>query len=208
MSSDTAPGKPPIGRPRGFDRDQALYLALVTFWERGYEGTSVADLTRRLGIAPPSLYAAFGDKRTLFIEAVDLYYARFVEFLDQVLDSSGSARDAITALLRGVAVYYTNPDQPRGCLVNTTPPPAGDPEAWTYLQSLRNGVRDRLRRRIQTGLDAGELPAGTDVDELADLYWNTILGMSMRSRDGSTRAELERTAETIMSTWPEQRTPR
>jgi AcrR family transcriptional regulator len=160
------------------------------------------DGTQQLGITPPSLYAAFGDKRTLFVEAVDVYYARFVGFLDATLGASGSARDAITALLRGIAAYYSDPDQPRGCLVNTTPPPAGDSETRAYLQSLRDGVRDRLRRRILIGAEAGELPAGTDVDELAELYWNTILGMSMRSRDGATRGELERTAEVIMITWP------
>jgi AcrR family transcriptional regulator len=198
----TSPQPRPTGRPRGFDREVALEKALVTFWERGYDGTSIADLTREMGIAPPSLYAAFGDKRSLFIEAVDRYFVRFAGFLDAVLGAQETARGAINAVLHGVAAFYSAPDQPRGCLVNTTPPPAGDAEAWSYLQGLRTSVQVRLQQRIQEGADAGELPPGTDVESLAELYWNTILGMSMRSRDGSSQAELDRTADTVMNLWP------
>jgi TetR/AcrR family transcriptional regulator, copper-responsive repressor len=190
------------GRPRGFDREAALHTVLSIFWERGYDGTSVADLTAALGIAPPSLYAAFGDKRALFMEAVDTYYAFFVKFLDAKMLAADTAREAIDAVLHGVAEFYSSPDQPRGCLINTSPPPAGDGAAWAYLQGLRSGVRNRLRERIQVGVDAGELTSGADVDALADLYWNTILGMSMRSRDGASRAELDRTVAAVMMIWP------
>jgi hypothetical protein len=116
--------------------------------------------------------------------------------------AAGTAREAINAVLHGVAEFYSNPDQPRGCLINTSPPPAGDSAAWAYLQGLRSGVRDRLRQRIQAGADAGELASGADVDALADVYWNTILGLSMRSRDGASRAELDRTVAAVMMIWP------
>jgi AcrR family transcriptional regulator len=190
------------GRPRGFDREQALHRAVTIFWERGYDATSIADLTRDLGIAPPSLYAAFGDKRTLFIEAVDTYYSYFVKFLDEALEGAATAREAIEAVLNGVAEFYSDPTQPLGCLINSVSPPAGDPNTDHHLRQLRRNVRDRLRQRIQRGADAHELPPDTNLDELADLYWNTILGMSIRSRDGATRPELERTAALVMKAWP------
>src|SRR3954468_19902431 len=95
-----------LGRPRGFDRSVALEDALQAFWEQGFESTSIADLTRRLGIAPPSLYAAFGDKRALYLAVLDLYYHRFVKFLDQTLTAPGSRRDAIAMMLLGIARFY------------------------------------------------------------------------------------------------------
>src|SRR5436190_2361225 len=98
-----------LGRPRGFDRTAALEDALQAFWEQGFESTSIAGLTRRLGIAPPSLYAAFGDKRALFLEVLNLYYDRFVQFLNQTLDVPGARRDAIAEMLLGIARFYTTP---------------------------------------------------------------------------------------------------
>jgi AcrR family transcriptional regulator len=194
-----------VGRPWSFDREQALHQAMETFWARGYDGTSVADLTDTLGIAPPSLYKAFGDKRALFRAAVDMYYAYFIDYLDTALDDAPTAHDAISAVLHGVAEFYSRPGQPRGCLVNTSPPPAGDAETWAYLRGLRIEVRNRLRDRIQVGVEAGELGREVDIERLADLYWNTILGMSMRSRDGAGAEQLHDTATGVMATWPPPR---
>src|SRR3954465_5323951 len=125
-----------LGRPRGFDRSVALDAALQAFWEQGFESTSIAGLTRRLGIAPPSLYAAFGDKRALFLEVLDLYYSRFVEFLDQTLAGPGPRREAIAAMLLGIARFYSTPGLPRGCMVNTGAAPTGEPILLARLAEL------------------------------------------------------------------------
>ena len=168
-----------LGRPRGFDRTVALDGALQAFWEQGFESTSIVDLTRRLGIAPPSLYAAFGDKRALFLEVLDLYYGRFVQFLDQTLAVPGARRDAIAAMLLGIARFYSTPGLPRGCMVNTVGVPTGEPVLLARLAELRSSVQERLRRET-----------------------HTVLGMSLRSRDGADRDELESTARSIMTIWP------
>jgi AcrR family transcriptional regulator len=191
------------GRPRGFDLGEALDKALMAFWAHGYEATSINDLTRALGIGPPSLYAAFGDKRSLFKEAVEVYYRRFVDYLDPILRESPTAKAGIAAMLMAVADFYTVPDQPRGCLVNTVAPPAGDEDVAGYMESLRDAVRSRLIDRIQGGALNGELPAGADPSAIGELYWTAILGMSMRSRDGATREELRTTARTMMAAWPD-----
>ncbi|MEV5714757.1 TetR/AcrR family transcriptional regulator [Amycolatopsis mediterranei] len=191
-----------LGRPRGFDRTVALDGALRAFWEQGFESTSIADLTRRLGIAPPSLYAAFGDKRALFLEVLDRYYGRFAEFLDQTLAVPGARRDAIAAMLLGIARFYSTPGLPRGCMVNTVAVPAGEPVLLARLAELRSSVQERLRREARAAADAGELPRDLEPDVLAAVIWTTVLGMSLRSRDGADRAELESTARSIMAIWP------
>ncbi|MEV6411174.1 TetR/AcrR family transcriptional regulator [Kribbella sp. NPDC051718] len=194
-----------LGRPRGFDRTVALDGALQAFWEQGFESTSITDLTRRLGIGPPSLYAAFGDKRALFLEVLDLYYARFVEFLDQTLAAPSPRRDAIAAMLLGIARFYSTPGLPKGCMINTMTAPAGEPILQARLAELRSSVQARLQREMRTAADAGELPQDLQPDTLAAVIWTTVLGLSMRSRDGANRAELESTARSIMTIWPPTR---
>jgi AcrR family transcriptional regulator len=101
-----------MARPRSFDRDAALDTAMRLFWERGYEETSIGDLTRAMGIAAPSLYAAFGDKRALFEEAVERYEA----LPDAPLDEGSTER-----ILMRAAEAYTKADRPRGCFILSEP---------------------------------------------------------------------------------------
>lgn len=101
------------GRPRSFDRDAALDKAMLAFWENGYEATSIADLTRALGIGAPSLYAAFGDKRKLFDEVVVVYGGRYADFAGVALAEEPTARAAIGRILREAAEIYTDPAHPR-----------------------------------------------------------------------------------------------
>jgi AcrR family transcriptional regulator len=194
-----------LGRPRGFERSVALEDALQAFWEQGFESTSIADLSRRLGIGPPSLYAAFGDKRTLYLEVLDQYFDRFVQFLDQTLAVPGSRRDAIAAMLLGIARFYSTPGLPRGCMVNTTTMPTGEPVLLARVTEMRASVQERLRRETRTAANTGELPQDIQPDALAAVIWTAVLGLSMRSRDGAARDELESTARLIMTIWPPAR---
>ena len=189
------------GRPRAFDRTAALETATRLFWTRGYDSVSIADLTGALGISTPSLYAAFGDKRTLFFEAVD----HFQDAYGIALGTDRSARAAVHQLLRDAAAAYTDPGLPPGCMVisgavNTT---AESADIGAALATRRRGLQLAITRRIRQAVRTGELPAETDVTGLAGFFTATIQGMSQRARDGASRRELQAVAETAMRAWPE-----
>ncbi|WP_037731685.1 TetR/AcrR family transcriptional regulator [Streptomyces megasporus] len=192
------------GRPRSFDRDTALEKALRAFWEHGYETTSIADLTRAMGIAAPSLYAAFGDKKTLFEEVVEVYVRRYGGFIGRALAEEPTARSAVGRVLREAAVEYTEPGRPPGCLVinaavNAAPASAEVTEA---LRGMREENVHALTSRIRAGVEAGELPEETDAAALARFVGAVLQGMSQQARDGAGREELEAVAATAMRAWP------
>ena len=193
-----------MGRPRSFDREKALEDAVAVFWEHGYDTTSVAMLTKALGIGAPSLYAAFGDKRALFLEAVDRYMRTYGAFTQRALVEEPNARDAVERLLREAAVAYTRPERPHGCLlisaaINSSPQSA---DIAAQLRELRNeGVR-ALEVKIAEAGRTGELPAGTDDHALAVFFSAVLQGMSAQAREGATRTSLEQIAEAALHAWP------
>ncbi|RNL87416.1 TetR/AcrR family transcriptional regulator [Halostreptopolyspora alba] len=196
-----------LGRPRSFDRDAALRAATEVFWENGYEATSVNDLTRALGITPPSLYAAFGSKSALFTEAVERYRATIGAGVMDAFRTASSARAGVEAMLRTAAVDYTDPAHPAGCLIISAAATCGprSREVERYLRRLRNVNVDTIAERIRTDVENGTLPEDTDPGALASYYAAVLQGMSQRARDGADREELERTAELAMRAWPEGR---
>ncbi|MEU1475755.1 TetR/AcrR family transcriptional regulator [Streptomyces sp. NPDC005760] len=192
----------PRGRPRSFDRETALEKAIRAFWEHGYEATSVSDLTRVMDIGAPSLYAAFGDKRSLFEEVVREYGVRYGSFGDRALTEEPTARAAVRRMLREAAVEYTAPGRPRGCLVIHAATNCSTPEVEESLRRRRNAGIAALESRIGADIAAGELPAGTDAAALARCTGAVIQGMSQQARDGASRQELEAVAEIAMTIWP------
>ncbi|WP_458245603.1 TetR/AcrR family transcriptional regulator [Streptomyces sp. MAI_2237] len=192
----------PRGRPRSFDRETALEKAVMAFWEHGYEGTSVSDLTRVMGIGAPSLYAAFGDKRALFDEVVSVYDARYGSFVDRALAEEPSARAAVARVLREAAAEYTAPGRPHGCLVVHAAANCTTPEVEQSLRERRNATIAAIRGRIEADAAAGEMPAGVDARALARHTGAMIQGMSQQARDGASREELEALAEIAMAIWP------
>jgi TetR/AcrR family transcriptional regulator, copper-responsive repressor len=192
------------GRPRSFDRDAALDGAIAVFWEHGYDATSIAMLTEALGIGAPSLYAAFGDKRILFTEALNRYLHTHAAFTQRALAEEPRARDAIARLLREAAAAYTRPGLPRGCLLisattNCSPASAGIAD---HLRDLRAAGTRALQDKITTAVRAGQLPAGTDPHALAVFYAATLQGMSAQARDGAAQTDLEQIADTALRAWP------
>jgi AcrR family transcriptional regulator len=193
------------GRPRAFDRDTALDAATRLFWERGYEATSVGELTEAMGIRPGSLYAAFGDKKSLFKEVVYSYGRSAAgAFMSVALDEEPTAYGAFARILREAAVVYTDPSHPAGCLTisaatNVTPQ---DAEVAAFLRDLRNKNLDVFRARLQAAQQAGELPAATNPRAMAAYFAAVIQGMSQRAADGATAAELTETAELALTAWP------
>ncbi|MFE1880740.1 TetR/AcrR family transcriptional regulator [Streptomyces diastatochromogenes] len=190
------------GRPRSFDRATALEKALMAFWEHGYEATSVSDLTRIMGIGAPSLYAAFGDKRTLFEEVVRVYADTHGAFGDRALAEEPTARAAVERTLREAAAEYTDPAHPYGCLVVHAATNCTSPEVEQLLRERRNAGIATVVSRIRADVAAGRLPAGTDAVALARHTGAMIQGMSQQARDGASRAELEALAEIAMAIWP------
>jgi AcrR family transcriptional regulator len=189
------------GRPRTFDRDLALRRAVVLFWEQGYEGTSIADLTSAMGIAAPSLYAAFGSKEELFREAVASYAADSVT--DRALAREPTAYAAVAAMLHDNADDYSDPATPPGCML-VLGAPVGTPEHSGIRQSLaaeRRGTVDRIRARLDRGIAEGDLPTGTGTAALADFYSTVLDGMSIKARDGATGAELHAIADAALAAW-------
>jgi AcrR family transcriptional regulator len=190
------------GRPRSFDRETALEKAILAFWERGYEGTSVADLTEVMGIGAPSLYAAFGDKRSLFEEVVTAYGTRYGSFGDRALTEERTARAAVARMLREAAAEYTEPGRPHGCLVIHAATNCTTPEVEDSLRERRNANIAAIESRISAAVAAGELPADADAAALARHTGALIQGMSQQARDGATKEQLEAVAELAMRVWP------
>jgi AcrR family transcriptional regulator len=183
-----------MARPRSFDRDTALACALEAFWRHGYDQTSINDLTEAMGIKPPSLYAAFGDKQTLFDEVVERYQSDPTSFISVAL-LEPDAKRAIERLLHEAADQYTRNDQPRGCMVLSEPKLAAH-----RAESLRS-----LTDRIQRGIDDGDLPAATDAAALSRYLASVLSGMSAAARDGATAAELHTTADLALAALPTSR---
>ncbi|MFI6447971.1 TetR/AcrR family transcriptional regulator [Kitasatospora sp. NPDC050543] len=190
------------GRPRSFDREAALEQAMRLFWERGYEATSVADLTAAMGIRPPSLYAAFGDKRSLFEEVVATYRRTYGARGAQAMAEEPTARAAVARLLREAAAAGTDPAHPWGCLLVSSAVNCTSPEVDQSLRELRDANLRVIESRIRADVAAGHEPPGTDAHALAVFTATVILGMSQRARDGAGRAELEQVADTAMRAWP------
>ncbi|OEV05888.1 TetR/AcrR family transcriptional regulator [Streptomyces oceani] len=190
------------GRPRSFDRGTALERAIRAFWEEGYEATSIADLTEVMGIGAPSLYAAFGDKRTLFGEVIEVYVREYGGFIDRALEEEGTARGALSRVLHDAAGEYTTPGRPPGCLIATAASNGGSGDATEALCEKRRANENRFESRIRAGVAAGELPADTDARALAQFTGVVMHGMSQQARDGANHTELLAVADTAMRAWP------
>ncbi|CAL9639567.1 HTH-type transcriptional repressor ComR [Actinosynnema sp. ALI-1.44] len=180
------------GRRRGFDREEVLDQVTRAFWRAGYDATSVADLTKLTGVNPPSLYAAFGDKKALFTEVVERYARTYGAFTTRAIAEEPTARRAVERVLREAAVEYTAADRPRGCLILSAP------ELGHLREAAVAAVEDKIRHDVTTG----ELPARTDPHALAVYVAAVVRGMSDLARDGATREELRHVAEAAMSAWP------
>ena len=192
------------GRPLSFNRNAALNEAMLLFWRHGYEATSLRDLTAAMGVTPPSIYAAFGDKKRLFLEAVDRYLSGPVTS-DTIIEEAATARDAAWGLLRASAVGFTGTDTPPGCLLASAAISCAATAADVQgeLAAIRRRIEARLRDRIIRAIEAGELSGEAEADALAGHIMAVIQGMSTLARDGATREKLMRVAAIAMLSWPE-----
>lgn len=191
------------GRPLGFDRDAALHQAMLLFWRHGYEATSVNHLTLAMGITPPSLYAAFGDKKQLFLEAVNRYLSGPVRS-ETIIDEAPTAREAAMGLLNASAVGFTGASTPAGCLLASSTiscsPAAVDVQR--ILAEIRQSIEKRLRNKIVRDPTTVKVTAAVGAEALAGYIMAVIQGMSTLARDGAPRRKLLAVASAAMSAWP------
>jgi AcrR family transcriptional regulator len=193
-----------IGRPRGFDRDAALEAAMFLFWRKGFAATSMNDLCGTMGVGSPSLYAAFGSKEALYLEAIEHYIRTKGPPVWYKLAEGATARTGIENLL--IAAINSMPRSrttPAGCMAALAA--VGDewPTAITrVVKKVRLEMLGMLRSRLEAAANKGELPASTDIDGLSRFYLSVYQGMAIQARDGATQAELRAVVAAAMAAWP------
>ena len=195
---------PRRGRPRTFDREDALLRAMKVFWALGYEGATLEDLQRAMGgIGAPSFYAAFGSKEQLFREAVELYSRTLGAPMMQALVEGPTARASVEALLHSAIQAFRKPGAPRGCMLvlgamNSAP---AKKSVQDYLRSLRKRRSQAVAQRLQRGVAEGELPSTLDPSALAAFVVTVIDGLAIQAKDGVSRQSLDFAADCAMSAW-------
>lgn len=189
------------GRPRNFDRDEALRRARDVFWERGYEGTSLVDLQEAMGGIPaPSFYAAFGSKENLFREVIQLHCKTEGSGPPRALQEGSTARTSIEAMLHAAVKAFSQKDKPHGCLlvINCTD---SNHKIQEHMRELRLERHQLIRERLERGVAEGDLPKGADTATIAFFYITVVDGLALQARDGASRKALMAAANCAMAAW-------
>lgn len=191
------------GRPRQFNTEEALDKALHVFWEKGYEGASLPDLTEAMGINRPSLYAAFGNKEELFRKALDRYIELKKKHMEEIL-SEPTAKKAVQKLLYGIADGSACTESPKGCLLVQGALSCGD-EAQAIKQELANrraATESVLRRRFERSIAEGDLPPTASASDLARYVSAVMQGMAVQSTGGASPEDLRGIADWALKSLP------
>jgi AcrR family transcriptional regulator len=192
-----------MGRPREFDLDTALATAEELFWRKGYDGTSLSDLTKAMGIVAPSFYFAFKSKEGLFQAVLERYQRERLGYVEEALNEP-TARAVAEGLLYGMANSLTEPSCPPGCLaINNSMPAAGssDPVRLT-LAGYRKRLQLQLTSRFERAIEEGDLCEQAEPDALARYVLTVGWGMAIEAQSGATRAHLRATVEMALKAWP------
>lgn len=187
------------GRPRSFDRQKALVLAMEMFWRRGFAATSIADLCSALSIAPPSLYAAFNSKERLYEECISYYMEKIAPQIWDGFRKATTARAAVEAFLQDSANVLPGTNKPSGCMVTLSD--ARGEHLGQFIEEARRQGLLLVERRIEEGVAAGEITSGADPAAIARYVLSVQQGMSIQARDGSTANELREVADAAMKAW-------
>ncbi|WP_213807197.1 TetR/AcrR family transcriptional regulator [Granulicella sp. dw_53] len=190
-----------MGRTREFDVDTAIEVAAKLFWEKGYEGTSLADLTGGMGINPPSFYIAFKSKAALFRLVLQRYREQYLGFAAQALEEK-TARAVAERLLFGYADLLSSPDHPPGCLAMNSAWIADGDGIREELKEHREFRKKALRKRFQKAIAEDDLPVGTSAEALANYVMVVAWGMALEGQGGAGRRELRALARSAMNAWP------
>ncbi len=196
-----------MGRPREFDIDTAIKAATELFWRKGYEGTSLTDLTGAMGITPPSFYFAFGNKEKLFRRVIEQYYEMQLELLESALREP-TVRGVAERFLYGYADVLTRPSHAPGCLaLNSSLPSAEDDTVRAWLANLRGELVVRLRKRLAKARGTADLPMNADPAVLARYIAVIAWGLAVEAQSGAKRKDLYRTIAAGLTAWPPASVP-
>ncbi len=191
------------GRPRGFCMEQALETALQLFWRKGYEGTSMSDLTEAIGVSRPSLYTAFGSKEELFRKALDRYTEKHDTALTAAL-AQPTAHGVAEALLLDSAHEPLELEAPGCLLVQGALACSDEGDGVRYELSRRREVMvEMLCRRFEQAQKEGDLPANTQPADMARYVVTVMNGMSVQAAGGAGATDLRRVAKIALRAWPE-----
>src|SRR5262245_12184061 len=196
-----------MARPRAFDRDAALDRAMTAFWSKGYEATSIEDLVDRMGIQRGSLYGTFGDKRTLFLAALERYQQVVARELFEALEAQGSGLAAIRRFFRLRAASALDRRRPPGCLMTNSAVelPGRDRGAAARVSGSLARMEGAFRRALERARAAGELSPERDLRALARFLTSSAQGLSVMARATPERAVLEDVVTVVLAALePEQ----
>ena len=191
------------GRPRQFDTETAIVQAMRLFWRKGYEGTSLSDLTEELGITRPSLYAAFGNKEALFLKVLDRYDQETSHFIQTALNAP-TARALAEGLIYGACAFHSDAKNPPGCLMVHGALIGGEAGASVRKETNRRRglLRDRIAERLKQAQAEGDLRADADADALSGYLVAILRGIAVEAASGAQPSGLRRIADIAMTAWP------
>ena len=199
MKSSEETKKPSRGRPRSFDRDDALDAAVLVFWDKGYDGASIEELTRAMGINRPSLYSTFGNKKKLFIRAIDRYAATQGSRSFSAFRIEPDNRLAVERFFQASIECATEVGRPRGCLINTVATEAAenDPELRRKLTDMFSRTDAAIARRLRAN-QVGEASSIHEPEALARMVHSVTHSIMTRARAGASRSELSELTDSFM----------
>lgn len=195
------------GRPRNFDRDAALDLALQVFWLNGFQAASLTELTGAMGVNKPSLYAAFGDKESLYLQALQRYTETRMPQHLAVLETEPNGRSAVSKFLRSMVSMYADPALPGGCFIVNGAAECGSPSTparvdaalRTAIQGSETVLLDRLMRAQRDG----QLKRSANTRDLAAFFSSVLAGLGVLAKTGAKKSKLDAIVNAAMGIWPE-----
>lgn len=195
--------KNPLGRPREFSSEEAFIAATVVFAEKGFEGASLADLTKAMGINRTSMYATFGNKEQLFRLTTERFTQAGARYIEECL-AAGKAREGVERVLREGVKRFTDPHGPGVCFLTQEPLTGSDAsdETRQYAGRKRAAIELALRDLFDRAIKGGELPHKVSSEGLARFYAVVIQGLALQAQHGGTREQLLSVVDMAMASWP------
>jgi AcrR family transcriptional regulator len=190
------------GRPREFDVEEALAAALRVFWQKGYEGASLTDLTEAMGITRPSLYAAFGNKEALFKQALDLYESEKLAYVGKALEAP-TAKGVAERMLSG-SIDTVSSGECRGCMgvITSVSCASQDSPIRQDVQARTQSVRAAIETRMRQAIEAGDFSLPVEPEAMTRYLVALMQGISVQAGSGASREQLEQVADAALAVWP------
>jgi AcrR family transcriptional regulator len=173
------------------------------FWAKGFAATSMNDLIAAMGIASPSIYAAFGSKASLYEAALEHYVSLHEDLVLGAMQRP-TARETIEALLRNAVTVFSHTDFPSGCMVEQTAADSADMSAELVARvgDMRTANNENFSTRLRKGVEDGDVSEGVDIDAVASFYATVHKGLSLSARGGTGTSELNSVIDSAMAAWP------